>query len=184
VTTVRARLAADTEDAQEPVGERVGEPQRRARNPHQHPIDTGGVQCHPFGLGRRVDLRRQLTEDDDDDRQQHPCERHRVALPGALREDRGDGGGEHARAGQDHEVRPQPVIGLLQQPLERARLTVAGLRAVADAEAIDREHRHLGARGERDDQEEQEQDQDQQQWSRCEVQGGPFLAVFRAPSAR
>ena len=103
-----------------------------------------------------------------------PGERHRVALPGALREDRGDGGGEHARAGQDHEVRAQPVIGLLQQPLERARPAVAGLRAVADAVAIDREHRHLGARGERDDHQEHQEGQEQQSGVDAKFKADPF----------
>ena len=68
-------------------------------------------------------------------------------------------------AGQDHEVRAEPVIGLLQQPLERPGLAVAALRAVADAEAVHGQHRHLGAGGEGDD-DQQHQEREQQKRGR------------------
>ena len=42
--------AHHSEQAQEAVSERAGEPQRRARHQHQHAIDARGVQRHAFGV--------------------------------------------------------------------------------------------------------------------------------------
>ncbi len=160
---IAAAAAPHAKNAQEAVSEDIGQPQRRAGDQHQSPVDARGVQRHPFRVGGRIDLGRELAEDDDDDGERHARERHGVTLARALREDRDDGGGEHARARQDHQIRPQPLIGLLEQPLEGTCAPVARLRAVPHAIAVDREHCHFGARGEGDDEQQQHQGEDQHQ---------------------
>ena len=68
-----------------------------------------------FGMARGVDLRRELAEHDDDDRQHEAGDRDRVRIPRPLGEDGGDRGGEHAGGREDHQIRAQPVVRLLQQ---------------------------------------------------------------------
>ena len=121
-------------------------------------------------MSRRIDLRRQLAEDDHADGQRETRDRHGVGVAGALRQDRRDGRGKHAGGGEDHEIRAQPVIRLLQQPLEDPGGALAPLGAMLYPIAVDGQHRDLGARGERHDREQNEQRQ-QQRGSRSIVQG-------------
>ena len=103
------------------------------------------AQRDPLGVGGRVDLGRKLAEDDDDDGERGARCGHRVRVTAALREDGRDRGCEHARGGQDHQVRAQPVIGFLQQPFEELCRARSRVCAVPDAVAIDGQHRNLSA---------------------------------------
>ena len=63
----------------------------------------------------------------------------------------------HAGRRQDHQIRAQPVIRLLQKPVEELRRAGAGVRTGADAVAVDGEHRNLRPGGEGDDHQEGKQ---------------------------
>jgi hypothetical protein len=88
---------------------------------------------------------RELAEDDDDDRQHKPRDRNRPLVPGPLGEQGGHRGGEDAGRRQDDQVRPQPVIRLLQQRFQHFRRFLALLRPVLDPVAVDGQHRHFRA---------------------------------------
>ncbi len=100
----------------------------------------------------------------------------------ALGKDRRHGRRENTRRRENHEVRPEPVIGLLQQSFQRFSGSLALLGPMLHAIAIDGEHRDFGARGEGDDREEKQQ-REQQRGSRGVVQGG-LLDLGRAGQIR
>jgi len=108
----------DAREPEEAVGEGIGEPKRRPGDEDQHPVDARGMQRHPLGVRCGVDLGCELAEHDDDDREEGDRNGHGISVPGALRNDGGDGGGERAGRGENHQVRAEPLIGPRQQPLE------------------------------------------------------------------
>ena len=104
-----------------------------------------GAKRNPLRVGGGVDLRRELAEHNDNDRERGARCGHRVRVTASRREQGRDRGGEYARGSEDHQICTQPVIGFLQQPIEELGRARSRVRAGTDAVAIDRQHRHLSA---------------------------------------
>ncbi len=91
-------------------------------------------------------------------------------VPGALSEDRGNGGSENTGGGEKDQIGAEPVVRLLQQPLEHLRGALSLLCSVFNPVAVHGEHRDLGAGRECDDHQQEEQ-RAQQSSCRGVVQG-------------
>ena len=175
-TTVRSSSAlnecdaiwsgANAEQSQQAVDEQIQQPDDRIDHLEQRVIDQRGGQRDARRVQRRDRLRRNVAEDQDDDRQDEGGHEHGSLAAEALRENRHERGRRDVHGVVAEQDEADQAIGPLEQPLGEASAAMAGAGLMPQPIAIEAHQRRLGGREERR-QHEQDDDQDDQQAYRC-----------------